>query len=253
MATTRLLAGASGFSFKEWRGSFYPREVRPEGMLSWYAERLPTVEINNTFYRMPRSTILDGWAFGTPEHFQFAIKAPRRITHLGRLATASVGDAVGHLYRSLTVLGRKRGPVLFQLPPSMKKDLPRLVAFLALLPEGHGAAFEFRDESWFSDEVYGALKQHGAALCLSEREGSDRPRLGDCPVGLRPPAAGTLLGGGPGAVGSQACRDGVARNLCLLHARANGALLRPRADAVVRLPMTETKEPGPLSRPGFFA
>jgi len=174
---TQLLAGASGYSFKEWKGDFYPKDMRPEGMLPFYAERLPTVEINNTFYQMPKTSVLENWAKLTPAGFRFAIKASRRITHFARLKPDTAGDSVQFLYRNLGALGDKRGPVLFQLPPQMKKDLPRLSEFLRLLPPGHGAAFEFRNETWFADDVYAALKAAGAALCVSEREDNAPPPL----------------------------------------------------------------------------
>jgi uncharacterized protein YecE (DUF72 family) len=174
---TRLSAGASGYSFKEWKGDFYPKDMRPEGMLAYYAERLPTVEINNTFYQMPKASVLENWAKLTPAGFRFAIKASRRITHFARLKPDAAGDSVDFLYRNLAALGEKRGPVLFQLPPQMKKDLPRLAEFLRLLPPSHGAAFEFRNESWFADDVYEALKGAGAALCVSEREDNAPPPL----------------------------------------------------------------------------
>jgi uncharacterized protein YecE (DUF72 family) len=177
MTASRLSAGASGYSFKEWKGSFYPESMKPDGMLAWYAERLPTVEINNTFYQMPKVSVLENWAKSTPEGFRFAIKASRRITHMARLKADTAADSVAYLYKNLAALGAKRGPVLFQLPPFMKKDLPRLSEFLRLLPEGHGAAFEFRNESWFADDVYDALKGAGAALCLSEREDNLPPPL----------------------------------------------------------------------------
>ena len=177
MATARLLAGASGYSFKEWKGDFYPAEMKPEGMLAWYAARLPTVEINNTFYQMPKVAVLENWAASTPAGFRFAIKASRRITHMARLKADSAADSVGYLYKNLAALGAKRGPVLFQLPPFMKKDLPRLEEFLQLLPAEHGAAFEFRNDSWFSDDVYAALQAAGASLCHSEREDNAPPPL----------------------------------------------------------------------------
>ena len=175
--TTRLLAGASGYSFKEWKGSFYPQDIKPDGMLAYYSERLPTVEINNTFYQMPKVAVLDNWARSTPEHFRFAIKASRRITHQARIKADEAADSVAFLYKNLGALGAKRGPVLFQLPPFLKKDLPRLDDFLKLLPAGHTAAFEFRNDSWFTDEVYDALKGAGAALCLPEREDNAPPPL----------------------------------------------------------------------------
>ena len=177
MTSRRLLAGASGYSFKEWKGTFYPREMKPEGMLAYYGERLPTVEINNTFYQLPKAGVLESWARATPAAFRFAIKASRRITHLSRLNPESAADPLAYLYRTLAVLGPKRGPVLFQLPPFLKLDVPRLEAFLALLPQDHGAAFEFRNDTWFCDAVYERLKNAGAALCLSEREDNAPPPL----------------------------------------------------------------------------
>ena len=177
MATSRIRAGASGYSFKEWKGTFYPDKIKPEEMLPFYSERLPTVEINNTFYRMPKASVLENWAATTPDDFRFAIKASRRITHISRIKVESCADSVDFLYRTLASLSAKRGPVLFQLPPNLKKDLPRLTAFLALLPEGHRAAFEFRNDTWFADDVYAALEGAGAALCLSEREDNAPPPL----------------------------------------------------------------------------
>jgi len=177
MAAFKLLAGASGYSFKEWKGSFYPATMRPEGMLKFYAERLPTVEINNTFYQMPKASVLENWSACTPDTFRFSIKASRRITHLSRLKADSAADSVRFLYATLASLGDKRGPVLFQLPPFIKKDAARLREFLQLLPDRHGAAFEFRNDSWFSDEVYDALQSVGAALCVSEREDNAPPPL----------------------------------------------------------------------------
>jgi uncharacterized protein YecE (DUF72 family) len=177
MALSKIWAGASGYAFKEWKGSFYPEKMQPEAMLAWYAERLPSVEINNTFYQMPKVAVLEHWAAVTPEAFRFSIKASRRITHDGRLKADAVADSVAYLYKNLSTLGSKRGPVLFQLPPFLKKDLPRLTEFLHLLPEDHRAAFEFRYDSWLDDEVYAALQAAGAALCLSEREDNAPPPL----------------------------------------------------------------------------
>lgn len=175
--TARLWAGASGYSYKEWKGSFYPEAIKSDAMLAWYAERLPTVEINNTFYQMPKTSVLEHWAAATPERFRFAIKASRRITHDARLKADMAADSVAYLYRTLDALGGKRGPVLFQLPPFLKKDLSRLVDFLNVLPDDHRAAFEFRHDSWFDDDVYSSLKESGAALCLSEREDDAPPPL----------------------------------------------------------------------------
>lgn len=173
----RMLAGASGYSFKEWKGVFYPPDIKPPEMLSWYAARLPSVEINNTFYRMPKPQVLENWARSTPPGFRFAIKAPRRITHLARLKADSAGDSIDFLYRALSALGDKRGPVLFQLPPFLKRDPARLRDFLARLPGDARAAFEFRDESWFADDIYDLLRTAGAALVISEREDALPPPL----------------------------------------------------------------------------
>jgi uncharacterized protein YecE (DUF72 family) len=173
----RVLAGACGYSFTEWCGPFYPEKLKADQMLPYYSERLPTVEINNTFYRMPKVSMLEAWVGCTPPAFRFAIKATRRITHISRLKAESAAESVGYLFKALEALGEKRGPVLFQLPPNLRKDLPRLEAFLPLLPKDHFAAFEFRNETWFSDDVYDALKKAGAALVLSEREDNAPPPL----------------------------------------------------------------------------
>jgi uncharacterized protein YecE (DUF72 family) len=184
MSVARLLAGASGYSFKEWKGTFYPPDIKADAMLAWYVERLPTVEINNTFYRLPKRSMLEHWAQAAPDDFRFAIKASRRITHIARLKAESAAEPLAIFYGNLAALGGKRGPVLFQLPPNLKKDLPRLAAFLALLPKDHRAAFEFREDSWFADDVYDALKAAGAALCLSERSDDAPPPLVEtCPWG----------------------------------------------------------------------
>jgi len=177
MTAAKLYAGASGYSFKEWCGSFYPEKMKPDAMLAWYGERLPTVEINNTFYQMPKVPVLENWAHCTPPDFRFAIKASRRITHDARLKADAAKDSVEYLYRNLAVLGDKRGPVLFQLPPFLKKDLARLEEFLQVLPEQHRAAFEFRNASWFDDEVYALLRRFGAGLVLSEREDNAPPPM----------------------------------------------------------------------------
>jgi len=164
----RLFVGTSGFSYKEWKGSFYPEDLQASGMLAYYAQRLSAVEINNTFYRMPRSEMLAQWSSQVPTGFVFVLKASQRITHQKRLKEA--GDSVDYFYRMAASLGDRLGPVLFQLPPNLKKDLPRLAAFLETLPADARAAFEFRHESWFDDEVYAALSGKGAALCLAEDE-----------------------------------------------------------------------------------
>jgi len=166
MTTMRVVAGTSGFSYPEWRGRFYPEGLAESGMLRFYAEKLASVEINNTFYRMPKSSILENWARSVPEHFSFALKAPRRITHLSKLRNTT--EAMGFFLASAQSLGSKLGPLLFQLPPFLKKDVPLLSEFLALVPDDVRAAFEFRHASWFGDDVYAALSERRAALCAAE-------------------------------------------------------------------------------------
>jgi uncharacterized protein YecE (DUF72 family) len=175
--TMKLWAGASGYAFKEWKGSFYPDKIATDAMLAYYAARLPSVEINASFYATPKAEVLARWASVTPETFRFAIKAPKRITHEARLAADACADALAYLYKNLADLGAKRGPVLYQLPPYLRKDLPRLRDFLQLLPAGHQAAFEFRHTSWFDDAVYDLLRSAGAVLCVSEREDGGPPPL----------------------------------------------------------------------------
>jgi len=167
-----VIAGASGYSYKPWRGPFYPEKLPEADMLAYYAERLPTVEINNTFYRMPRESVLEAWAEKTPAAFRFALKAPQRITHQLRLKEA--GEATGFFFRVAESLGGKLGPALFQLPPYMRQDLPLLEAFLGGLPKGRRVAFEFRHASWFDDAVYAALKAHDIALCINDTEDDER-------------------------------------------------------------------------------
>jgi len=162
----RIRVGTSGYSYKEWKGHFYPEKIAAKDMLRYYAERFSTVEINNTFYRMPSEAMLQGWASSVPEDFHFVLKAPRRITHDRRLHDA--GDSVAVLVRNAAALGPRRGPVLFQLPPTMKQDVPRLREFLELLPAGTRAAFEFRHPSWYEDAVYMALRERGAAWCVAD-------------------------------------------------------------------------------------
>jgi len=169
----QLLAGTSGFSYKEWLGKFYPEKLPGEAMLRYYAERLATVEINNTFYRMPAEAMLARWASEVPAHFAFTLKAPRRITHEKRLKEAE--PDVAEFVRRAQVLGEKLGVLLFQLPPYLKKDLPRLKDFLGLLPQGTRAAFEFRNESWQADDVYEALRTRGAMLCVTDTDAGDTP------------------------------------------------------------------------------
>jgi len=161
----RIRAGTSGWSYKEWKGHFYPEKLAAKDMLRFYAGQFPTVEVNNTFYRMPNLTTLEGWAAEVPDDFSFVLKASKRITHDKRLA--DVSDSVDYLLRTAATLGAKLGPFLVQLPPNMKKDVPRLRDFLPLLGRAR-AAFEFRHASWHDDEVYAALRERNAAWCVAD-------------------------------------------------------------------------------------
>jgi uncharacterized protein YecE (DUF72 family) len=172
----RVLVGTSGYSYKEWKPVFYPKDLPARGFLGFYAERLPTVEINNTFYRMPTAKLVDGWASEVPETFTFALKAPQRITHNAKLKDA--GDSTAAFVRVAGALGPRLGPLLFQLPPFLRKDTARLASFLestTALPEHPRIAFEFRHPSWFDDEVFAALRAHRAALCVAEGEALASP------------------------------------------------------------------------------
>jgi uncharacterized protein YecE (DUF72 family) len=169
----RLLAGTSGYSFKEWLGHFYPAKLPVQEMLRYYAERLGTVEINNTFYRMPDPPMLERWRTEVPESFAFTLKVRRSITHDKRLKDA--GPDAAEFLRRAAALGDKLGALLFQLPPFLKKDLPRLRDFLAVLPPGTPAAFEFRHDSWLDDEIYAALRERDAMLCVADTDTGDTP------------------------------------------------------------------------------
>ena len=165
-------AGTSGFSYDEWKGIFYPEDISGGEMLAYYATRLPCVEINNTFYRMPKPELVSGWGSRVPDGFRFAIKAPRRITHMQKLK--NVEDSIGYLLKATAGLGAKLGSVLFQLPPFLKKDVPLLERVPRELPKELRSAFEFRHVSWFADDVFDTLRAHDAALCTGDAEKNER-------------------------------------------------------------------------------
>lgn len=167
--------GTSGWSYDGWRGRFYPRDLRKRDWLGHYAQSFRTVELNASFYHLPKDTVVGDWAAHTPADFLFAVKAWRAITHYRRLA-----DCADHLkvfYERIAPLGPKAGPVLFQLPPRFGVDLPRLRDFLALLPAGRRHAFEFRDPSWHDEAVYALLAERNAAFCPFEMGPSQAPRV----------------------------------------------------------------------------
>lgn len=168
-----IWVGTSGYNYPEWKGSFYPSDLPARKMLPYYAARFPTVEINYTFYRMPNETLVSGWAAQTPEPYRITLKAPRRITHDARLK--NVGDLTQGFCRVAAALGPKLGALLFQLPPNLKKDLAVFDAFLAELPPTVCAAFEFRNVSWFDEEVFERLRARNLALCVSDSEKQSAP------------------------------------------------------------------------------
>jgi uncharacterized protein YecE (DUF72 family) len=172
-----ILVGTSGYNYPEWKGSFYPPDLPTAKMLPFYASRFRTVEINYTFYRMPTPALVAGWAAQVPEDFRFTLKAPRRITHDRRLRASDVADPLRGFIAAAAELGPRLGALLFQLPPNFKKDVGVLTEFLTLLPPKTTSAFEFRHDSWLSDDVYEALRLRGVALCIADSETRETPLL----------------------------------------------------------------------------
>ncbi|HEX7082302.1 MAG TPA: DUF72 domain-containing protein [Gammaproteobacteria bacterium] len=171
----RLYCGTSGFSFKGWKGPFYPEKLPAAEMLGYYASRLRTVEINNTFYRLPPSGLLEGWRDRVPEDFRFAVKTSRRITHVKRLKDCE--EEAAFFFRAVSTLGERLGAVLVQLPPHFRVDIDRLRRFLDLVPPEIPAAFEFRHESWRDPAVLAALEAHRAAWVTVDEQGEPPPAL----------------------------------------------------------------------------
>jgi uncharacterized protein YecE (DUF72 family) len=163
-----LYVGTSGYSYKEWKGTFYPADLSDKKMLHYYGGQFRSVEINNTFHRMPTVALLEGWAGEVPDSFKFVLKAPQLITHIKRLKDAD--DSISYLVDITGVLSQRLGALLFQLPPNLKKDLPRLRDFLALLPPQRRVAIEFRHQSWFDEELFDLLRRNDVALCIADAE-----------------------------------------------------------------------------------
>src|SRR5216110_1206913 len=188
LSLMRLCVGTSGYNFPEWKGSFYPPKLPTSKWLEYYASKLGTVEINYTFYRMPNAKTVAGWNAATPAAFTFVLKAPQRITHIARLR--DVDDPLRYFLETGRKLGPKLGPILFQLPPNFKKDLDRLNDLLTQFPADLRCAWEFRHESWFTDDVYAALRTANAALCVADTKrstprSSPRPTSATCAYGTR--------------------------------------------------------------------
>ena len=168
-----LWVGTSGYAYPEWRGSFYPEKMQTPKMLPYYAEHFPTVEINNTFYRMPNAKILEGWSAQVPEQFKLTLKAPQRITHQKRLKDCA--DDVKYFLEVASTLGPKLGAILFQTPPYLRMNLEVFDGFLEMLPPGLMAAFEFRHKSWMEADVFSRLQAKGLALCVADSENFSTP------------------------------------------------------------------------------
>jgi uncharacterized protein YecE (DUF72 family) len=168
-ARGEIRIGTSGWHYDHWRGPFYPEDLPLSNFLAYYAKRFRTVEINNTFYRMPDKSTLVRWREETPPSFRFAVKASRYLTHMKKLKDAR--RPLSEFCRRISVLGDRLGPVLFQLPPRWRVNVGRLAEFLKLLPKDIRCAFEFRDPSWFVQEVYDALADAGAAFCIYQFAG----------------------------------------------------------------------------------
>ncbi len=177
----RLRVGSSGYTFPEWKGTFYPAKLPSVQMLAYYAERLDTVEINYTFYRMPNAKTVAGWDASVPAGFTFVLKAPQRITHIARLR--DVDDPLRYFTETIRPLGPKLGPILVQLPPHFKQDLTRLKDFLTLFPPDLRCAWEFRHASWFADDTYEVMRAANAALCVAETEAGHTPLIATADFG----------------------------------------------------------------------
>ena len=170
--STEMWIGTSGYQYPAWRGSFYPEKLSTAKMLAYYAERFPTTEVNYTFRQVPSEKTLLNWHDGTPERFRFSLKAPQKITHFAKLRGCA--ETVQFFVARVNLLGTKLGPILFQIPPTLKADVPLLRDFLASNPVML-AAFEFRHESWFTEDLFDALKSHNAALCIADTDEISTP------------------------------------------------------------------------------
>ncbi|MBI5117788.1 DUF72 domain-containing protein [Candidatus Poribacteria bacterium] len=164
----KIYVGTSGYAYKEWKGKFYPEKISPKEMLRSYSERFDVVEINNTFYRMPKESVLVSWAEQVPDDFVFALKSPQVITHVKRLKDA--GEETGYLFRTLSVLDRKLGPVLFQFPKSFRADRAALKDFLDEIHGNVSCAFEFRNPSWLDAAILDLLRERGCSLCIADAD-----------------------------------------------------------------------------------
>lgn len=186
--------GCSGWQYRHWKGNFYPKEVPHARWLESYSDRFDTVEVNNSFYRLPEATTFENWKARTPEGFLFAVKASRYLTHMKKLRDPA--EPISRFFERAARLGRKLGPVLYQLPPRWPVDLSRLGTFLSLLPPKHAHVMEFRENSWYSQEVLRRLERAGVAMCIHDMSGSASPRRAIGPfLYLRFHGSGARYGG----------------------------------------------------------
>ena len=241
MAKADILIGTSGFSYKEWLGGFYPEKLPGAKMLEYYAERMPTVEINYTFRAMPKTAMLEGWAARTPATFRFALKAPQRITHFAKLR--GVKETTDTFIERASVMGERLAPALFQLPPDLKIDLELLRDFLAILKGRIRAAFEFRNRSWFDKSVMTALADHRRrAVYRGNREARVAARA-DRAVRLRSLAQGDLRRRRAGPMGEESRSPRVRRRGSLRLFQTRDLRARPR-----RAPARKTGRVGVVLR-----
>jgi uncharacterized protein YecE (DUF72 family) len=213
----RFLVGTSGYSYKEWKGSFYPEKLSDKKMLGFYAERFSTVEINSTFHRFPTASTVEAWAAQVPKSFRFVLKARQTITHFRRLQNAE--EQIDDFINLASLLGERQGPLLFQLPPNFKKDLPRLEAFLTYVGGRAAVVLQLQHESWYDDEVFDCLRAHSAALCCVDDEGAGM-REGNWHhgLGIRAITRGALYGRGSSKVDRQTKCTRMGRGVRLLQA-----------------------------------
>lgn len=174
MQDSRIFVGTSGWHYDHWKGPFYPQDISTEAMLDFYRRHFATVEINNSFYQLPKPETLRHWRTHTPKDFVFAFKASRYITHMKKLKDPA--ESLRKLFAVAEVLGAKLGPILFQLPPRWGANPDRLERFVEALPDGHRYTFEFRDPSWFDERIYAILAARNAAFCQYELEGRLSPK-----------------------------------------------------------------------------
>jgi uncharacterized protein YecE (DUF72 family) len=171
----KLFIGTSGWMYKHWRDTFYPEEIHNKDMLNYYSKKFNTVEVNNTFYKLPNKTVVENWRDQTPQEFIFALKANRYITHMKNLKDGK--EPVKNFINIIRNMDKKLGPILFQLPPQWNLNFERIKNFIEILPDEFTYAFELRNSSWYSDKVYELFRDNNIALCFHDISGQDFPQI----------------------------------------------------------------------------